>query len=57
MIRESTETKMPEKSGNPTLSDKTFSGLGVSDNPMTLAGTVNKTAILLAILRLLSKRR
>lgn len=40
---------MPEKSGNPALSDKTFAGLAVSDNPMTLAGTINKTAILLAL--------
>jgi uncharacterized YccA/Bax inhibitor family protein len=40
---------MPQKSGNPTLSDNTFAGLAASDNPMTLAGTVNKTAILLAL--------
>ena len=40
---------MPEKSGNQALSDKTFAGLAVSDNPMTLAGTINKTAILLAL--------
>ena len=40
---------MPEKSGNPALSDKTFAGLAASDNPMTLAGTINKTAILLAL--------
>ncbi|MGB3620546.1 Bax inhibitor-1/YccA family protein [Ketobacter sp. MCCC 1A13808] len=37
------------RSGNPSLNDKTFKGLGVSDEPMTLAGTVNKTAILLAL--------
>jgi uncharacterized YccA/Bax inhibitor family protein len=40
---------MPEKSGNPTLSAGTFAGLTASDKPMTLAGTVNKTAILLAL--------
>jgi uncharacterized YccA/Bax inhibitor family protein len=37
------------KSGNPALSEKTFEGLSASDNPMTLSGTVNKTAILLAL--------
>lgn len=39
------------RTGNPTLSDATFDGLTVRDasNPqMTLAGTVNKTALLLA---------
>jgi uncharacterized YccA/Bax inhibitor family protein len=40
---------MAMKSGNPALSDKTFAGLSASDNPMTLSGTVNKTAILLAL--------
>jgi uncharacterized YccA/Bax inhibitor family protein len=40
---------MPIKSGNPALSDKTFAGLGASDTPMTLSGTVNKTGILLAL--------
>ena len=40
---------MPMKSGNPVLSDSTFAGLGASDKPMTLAGTMNKTAILLAL--------
>jgi uncharacterized YccA/Bax inhibitor family protein len=40
---------MAIRSGNPTLTDKTFAGLAVSDNPMTLSGTVNKTAILLAL--------
>jgi uncharacterized YccA/Bax inhibitor family protein len=40
---------MAMKSGNPTLSEKTFEGLTASDNPMTLSGTVNKTAILLAL--------
>jgi uncharacterized YccA/Bax inhibitor family protein len=41
---------MALKSGNPALSVKTFEGLGESSDPMTLAGTVNKTAMLLAIL-------
>lgn len=38
------------KSGNPALSAKTFNDLSASANPMTLAGTINKTAMLLAIL-------
>ncbi|MBS0380669.1 MAG: Bax inhibitor-1/YccA family protein [Proteobacteria bacterium] len=37
------------KSGNPALSSSTFDGLPASDNPMTLAGTINKTAMLLAL--------
>ncbi len=40
---------MPDKSANPTLSAGTFSGLAASDDPMTLAGTVNKAAMLLAL--------
>ena len=40
---------MDLKSGNPALSGKTFEGLAASDNPMTLPGTVNKTAMLLAL--------
>jgi uncharacterized YccA/Bax inhibitor family protein len=38
------------KSGNPALSVKTFDGLNPSTDPMTMAGTINKTAMLLAIL-------
>jgi uncharacterized YccA/Bax inhibitor family protein len=41
---------MDLKSGNPALSPKTFDGLGESADPMTLPGTLNKTAILFAIL-------
>jgi uncharacterized YccA/Bax inhibitor family protein len=41
---------MDLKSGNPALSPKTFDGLGESADPMTLAGTINKAAILFAIL-------
>jgi uncharacterized YccA/Bax inhibitor family protein len=41
---------MALKSGNPALSVKTFDGLGESADPMTLPGTINKTAMLLAIL-------
>lgn len=41
---------MDLKSGNPALSVKTFDGLGESADPMTMSGTINKTAILLAIL-------
>jgi uncharacterized YccA/Bax inhibitor family protein len=41
---------MDLKSGNPALSDKTFQGLPRSDVPMTMAGTINKTAMLLALL-------
>lgn len=41
---------MDLKSGNPALSAKTFDGLGASADPMTLSGTINKTAILFAIL-------
>jgi len=37
------------KSGNPALRATTFDGLPVSDNPMTLSGTINKTAMLLAL--------
>lgn len=37
------------RSGNPSLNDKTFRGLEVSADPMTLGGTVNKTAMLLAM--------
>lgn len=37
------------KSWNPALSVKTFEGLEASDEPMTLTGTVNKAAILLAL--------
>lgn len=36
-------------SGNPSLSEKAFSNLDVSADPMTLGGTVNKTAMLLAL--------
>lgn len=43
---------MDMKSGNPALSIKTFDGLEPSTDPMTLAGTINKTAILFAILLL-----
>jgi uncharacterized YccA/Bax inhibitor family protein len=41
---------MDLKSGNPALSSKTFEGLGESADPMTLSGTINKTAILFALL-------
>jgi uncharacterized YccA/Bax inhibitor family protein len=41
---------MDLKSGNPALSAKTFDGLSESSDPMTLSGTINKTAILLALL-------
>ncbi|HET6554993.1 MAG TPA: Bax inhibitor-1/YccA family protein [Dyella sp.] len=37
------------KSGNPALKSTTFDNLAVSDNPMTLPGTINRTAMLLAI--------
>ncbi|MBC9252913.1 hypothetical protein A9179_21825 [Pseudomonas alcaligenes] len=37
-------------SGNPSLSEKAFSNLEVASDPMTLGGTVNKTAILLALM-------
>jgi uncharacterized YccA/Bax inhibitor family protein len=40
---------MDMKSGNPALSSKTFDGLMSSDNPMTLSGTINKAAMLLAL--------
>ena len=36
-------------SGNPSLSERAFSNLDVSADPMTLGGTVNKTAMLLAL--------
>lgn len=37
-------------SGNPSLSEKAFSNLEVTPDPMTLGGTVNKTAMLLALM-------
>jgi len=37
------------RSGNPVLSDKTFRGLARTGEAMTLAGTVNRTAIMLAL--------
>ena len=37
------------KSGNPALSSATFDGLDASAEPMTMPGTINKTAMLLAI--------
>lgn len=37
------------RSSNPALSDKAFIGLPADDAVMTLSGTVNKTAILLAL--------
>jgi uncharacterized YccA/Bax inhibitor family protein len=40
---------MEMKSGNPALSARTFNGLEASDNPMTLPGTINRTAMLLAL--------
>jgi uncharacterized YccA/Bax inhibitor family protein len=40
---------MNMKSGNPALSVNTFAGLGESNDPMTMAGTINKTAVLLAL--------
>jgi uncharacterized YccA/Bax inhibitor family protein len=38
------------RSGNPVLQDKTFQGLFADGERMTVAGTVNKTAILLVLL-------
>ncbi len=40
---------MGMKSGNPALSAKTFTRVQASDNPMTLPGTINKTAMLLTL--------
>lgn len=43
------------RSGNPTLSEKTFQGVSQTvpgDGAMTIAGTINKTAILFLILML-----
>jgi uncharacterized YccA/Bax inhibitor family protein len=40
---------MEMKSGNPALSPKTFEGLEAAADPMTLPGTINRTAMLLAI--------
>lgn len=37
------------RSGNPVLSDKTFRGLPRAREAMTLGGTVNRTAIMLAL--------
>lgn len=38
------------RSGNPALSQNTFENMHVSGEKMTLSGTVNKTAILLALM-------
>jgi uncharacterized YccA/Bax inhibitor family protein len=38
-----------ERSGNPVLKDDTFAKQGVSDDPMTLDGTVNRTGFLLVL--------
>ena len=38
------------RSGNPVLSNKTFSNTILSDNKMTIEGTVNKTALCLLLL-------
>ncbi len=38
------------RSGNPVLNSKTFDGVAAEGERMTIAGTVNKTAILLALL-------
>lgn len=40
---------MDMKSGNPALSTKTFLGLEASADPMTLQGTINRTAMLLGL--------
>ncbi len=48
---------MELRSGNPALSDRTFQGLGfpgTADDTMTIQGTVNKTALLLALVMLTS---
>jgi hypothetical protein len=37
------------KSGNPALRASTFDGLAASDDPMSMAGTINKAAMLLAL--------
>ncbi len=37
------------RSGNPALNNRTFDAGAVGGEPMTLAGTVNKTALLLAL--------
>lgn len=37
------------RSGNPALNSKTFAVNAQADEKMTLGGTVNKTAILLAL--------
>lgn len=37
------------RSGNPALTSKTFEGFGAYSEKMTLEGTVNKTALLLAV--------
>lgn len=37
------------KSGNPALKQDTFAGLEIIGERMTLSGTVNKAAILLAL--------
>src|SRR5262249_35095648 len=44
---------MPMRSGNPVLSDDTFRGTRAAygEETMTLQGTVNKTALSLAVLR------
>jgi uncharacterized YccA/Bax inhibitor family protein len=51
------EEPMELRSGNPALSDNTFRGLeftGAPEEAMTVGGTVNKTALLLALVALTS---
>jgi uncharacterized YccA/Bax inhibitor family protein len=38
------------RSGNPTLSEKTFAGAQVAGERMTVMGTVHRTGMLLAML-------
>jgi len=48
---------MELRSGNPALGDRTFQGLsfpGTAEDTMTIQGTVNKTAVLLALVILTS---
>jgi len=41
---------VPQRSGNPTLGDKTFDGLATTGDAMTLDGTVNRSFALVFIL-------
>jgi uncharacterized YccA/Bax inhibitor family protein len=41
--------RTPFRSGNPTLNERVFTGVPVTGDAMTVQGTIDKTAVLLAL--------